>query len=176
MLKICSYCEKHIDGEPDGSGRITHGMCPECFAYFDRQLEGMDFSSYLDQFGQPIAVIDANARILYLNAASAKMLGKSKDNYLGMRGGEVMECLFARLPQGCGHTEHCLACTIRRTVMHTMETGEPGVAVPAILSQSGRKLELRISTRKEGSIVYLQIDDMQVFVETGLCSPTPVCI
>jgi PAS domain-containing protein len=168
MIKICSYCEKFIEGEPDEAGRITHGMCPECFQYFDRQLEGLDFSAYLDQFPQPIAVIDADARVLYLNSALAQLLGKNKEEYLGMRGGEVMECMFARLPQGCGNTEHCPACTVRRTVMQAMSTGEPLKTIPATLSQPGRKLDLRISARKEGEVVYLQIDDLKAITEAGL--------
>ena len=170
MIKICSYCEKYMEGEPDESGRVTHGMCPECFRYFDRQLEGMDFSGYLDQFQQPIAAIDAEGRILHLNASLSQMLGKNKETYLGMRGGEVMECMFARLPQGCGNTEHCPPCTIRRTIMHTMTTGEPQRTTPATLSRPSRKLDLQISTRKEGDVVYLQIDDLRIIAEAGLVS------
>jgi hypothetical protein len=168
MIKICSYCGKHMGGEPDESGRISHVMCPECFQYFDQQLDGLDFPGYLDQFQQPIAVINADGRVLHLNKALAQMLKKDKETYLGLRGGEVMECMFARLPQGCGNTEHCAACNIRLAVMKTIETGEPQKVMPATLSQVGRKLDLRISTRKEGEVVYLQIDDLRVIAEVGL--------
>jgi PAS domain-containing protein len=157
-----------MEGDRDESGRISHGMCPECFQYFDRQLDGLDFSGFLDQFQQPIAVIDAEGRVLYLNASLSQMLGKNKETYLGMRGGEVMECMFARLPQGCGNTEHCPPCAIRRTVMHTMTTGEPQKTIPAKLSQPSRQLDLRISTHKEGDVVYLQIDDLKIIEEVGL--------
>lgn len=173
MLKICSYCEKHISGEPDESGKITHGMCTECYEYFDRQLDGLDFSTYLDQFEQPIAVINAEGRVLYLNDSLARMLEKSRESYLGMRGGEVMECMFARLPQGCGNTVHCSACTIRQTVMHTMTTGESRKTMPATLNQAGRKLDLKISTHKEGEVVYLKIDDMNLLIEAGLMGTSP---
>jgi PAS domain-containing protein len=171
MLKICSYCEKHIEGEPDTSGRVTHGMCRECYEYYRRQAEGLPFPDYLDQFNQPIAVIDAEGRVLHLNGALARLLGKNREAYLGMRGGEVMECMYARLPQGCGKTEHCAACNIRMTVMHTMTTGEPLESRTAILNQEGSKLELKISTRKIDEVVYLQIDDLKALAEVGLIEP-----
>jgi hypothetical protein len=168
MLKICSYCEKHIEGERDASGRVTHGMCADCYAYYRRQADGLTFPEYLDQFENPIAVIDAEGRVLRLNSALARTLGKGKEDYVGMRGGEVMECMFSRLPQGCGKTEHCPACTIRMTVMHTLATGEAQETRPAVLVQEGRKLDLKISTRKDGEVVYLQIEDMRILAEAGL--------
>lgn len=30
MKTICSYCKKHLRGNPNAS-IISHGMCPECF-------------------------------------------------------------------------------------------------------------------------------------------------
>ena len=168
MLKICSYCEQHIEGEPDSTGLVSHGMRQECFEYYKRQVDGLTFPDYLDNFNQPIAVINAEGRVLHLNASLARMLEKSREDYLGMRGGEVMECVYALLPQGCGKTEHCPACSIRLTVMHTIETGEPHELQTAVLTQEGRKLELKISTHKNGEVVYLQIDDMIVLAEAGL--------
>jgi PAS domain-containing protein len=171
MLRICSYCGKQIEGEPDDSGKVSHGMCVDCFEHFRRQEEGQTFSDYLDSFNQPIAVINSEGRVLYLNAALAQMLGKNREDYLGMRGGEVMECAYARMSQGCGKTEHCPACTIRMTIMDTIATGAPHRARNAILTQEGRKLDLKISTRKEGEVVYLQIDDMKILADAGLVDP-----
>jgi len=161
-----------MEGEPDESGKVSHGMCRECFEHYDAQWAGQDLASYLDSFEKPIAVVDGDGRIVYLNKALSGLLNKSREDYQGFRGGEVMECQYARLPDGCGNSEHCATCGIRNAVMHTMSTGQPLVSTQAILNQEAQQLQLKISTRKEGEVVYLQIDDMRVLEEAGLVGET----
>ena len=77
---------------------------------------------------------------------------------VGFLSGEVMECVYARLPEGCGQTNHCFACTVRNTVMAAIESGEPQVHVPVELQRDGGKLRMIVSTEKVGSFVRMIID------------------
>ena len=90
----------------------------------------------------------------------AKMLNKSDREVFGLLGGEVMECAYARLPEGCGKTVHCEACTIRNTVMAAMESGEPQMHVPVKLKQADREVEMTISTDKIDGLVRIVIESV----------------
>ena len=102
--------------------------------------------------------------VAYANPAACTVLGKSLGQIQGFQGGEVFECEYARLPEGCGNTMHCSACTIRNTVMATVKTGKPNRLVPAFLSQDfgdgSRRIDFLISTEKKGGVVFLKIDEM----------------
>lgn len=88
----------------------------------------------------------------------ADMLGKSERQIFGLRRGEAMECLYARLPEGCGNTVHCEICTVRNTVMEVMETGEPRELVPAYVDRGSHRVALAISDYERDGIVLLVID------------------
>jgi ferredoxin len=80
------------------------------------------------------------------------------------RGGEVFECVNARLPGGCGKTIHCSACVVRRSVTTTHRTSLPQSMVPATLKRSSPagpvNVALQITTVKVGEMVMLRIDRM----------------
>jgi hypothetical protein len=90
------------------------------------------------------------------------MLGKGSPEIEGHKGGDVFECAYARLPEGCGNTIHCSGCTIRRTVMETHKTGKSSLRVPATLNRNDPedpdKITLLISTEKIADVVLLRID------------------
>jgi hypothetical protein len=92
------------------------------------------------------------------------MLGKNLSRIEGYRGGDVFECAYARLPEGCGKTVHCSGCTIRNTVIKTFATGINYIRTPAFLFKNSnrkvKKYDLYISTEKVGDIVLLRIDEM----------------
>jgi len=89
----------------------------------------------------------------------ADMLGKSQRRVFGLLGGEVMECRYARLPEGCGNTVHCKTCAIRNTVMEVLETGEPRERVSAYVDREDRRVGLTISAYKRDLIVLLVVDE-----------------
>ncbi len=82
----------------------------------------------------------------------------------GSRGGDVFGCIYAHLPEGCGQTMHCSACTVRRTVMETHRTGRSQTRVPAHMRQGKPEdvhdVELLISTELVGSRVLLRVDSL----------------
>jgi hypothetical protein len=144
MIIICSYCRQKL-GEKRGLG-ISHSVCEPCLEHFTKQWEGLNLAEYLDGFDAPVLAVDGDARVIAMNDAMASRLGKPKDQLVGLLGGEVMECSHARLPEGCGKTIHCKACTIRLTINQTIATGQPQERVPAYVMQGKVKLSLCIST------------------------------
>ena len=108
MKVICSYCRKfQPDKEPFDQDILSHTMCPECYEHYWRQWEGLSLGEYLDGFDAPVLMVDADGRIAAANQAAADRLGKADRRAEGLLGGEAMECVYSRLPEGCGKTVHC---------------------------------------------------------------------
>jgi len=149
MKVICSYCRETIEEDQAAAeSNISHGMCSECYEHFKPQWEGLSLGHYLDRFHAPILVVDENLRLLAANQVMADLLGRPERELKGLLGGEVAECIYARLEEGCGKTVHCTACTIRNSVTHTFNTGETLDQVPCYVEQdTGTKL-FRLTTVK----------------------------
>jgi PAS domain-containing protein len=156
---ICSYCRKKIgEKEPINDDSVSHGMCQECYDYYKEQVNGLPLDKFLDRFEVPLLVVDKNVRIVAANKMFENLTGRSHRDVFGLLGGEVMECVYARLPEGCGRTAHCLACSIRNTVMATMESEEPQMQVPVKLRRESKEIEMVISAEKIGSFVRIIIE------------------
>jgi PAS domain-containing protein len=156
---ICSYCRKKIgEKEPINDDSVSHGMCQECYDYYKEQVNGLPLDKFLDRFEVPLLVVDKNVRIVAANKMFKNLTGRSHRDVFGLLGGEVMECVYARLPEGCGRTAHCLACSIRNTVMTTMESGEPQMQVPVKLRRESKEIGMVISAEKIGSFVRIIIE------------------
>lgn len=166
MLKVCAWCGKRLPGgqEADPANSeypVTHGICESCGDNLLFQT-GVDLARYLDSLEQPVVLLDGDVKVLRANAAALALLGKEPDAVEGFRGGDVFECPYARHPAGCGKTEHCSGCSIRRAVAETMESGRGKSVMEAFLKQDSEKgvseKRLRISTEKVGKLVFLRID------------------
>jgi PAS domain-containing protein len=164
MLRLCAWCGKELSPGPfdvDAQKVITHGVCDECAYHLIAQM-GMPLREYLDGIGMPILVVNGAGTVETANAQARTLLHKSLPEIEGLKGGDVFECTFARLPEGCGRTVHCTGCTIRRTVMHTHDTGQSQRQVPAILNWQNegevQQIPFLISTERVGNVVLLRID------------------
>jgi PAS domain-containing protein len=126
--------------------------------------ENRDLQTFLDSLDAPVFLVSEEGSILNANSLARVLSGKPLSEIRGKKGGDVLECRYARLPEGCGKTVHCRACTIRRSVMHTYETGESLHDVPAYqdIIRKGETVNVcfRISTEKAGNIVLLRIDEV----------------
>jgi len=143
---------------------ITHGLCEACAQHIFAQM-GISMREYLDGFDEPVVVVDADGLVQTANAAARRLLGKSLPDIEGCKGGDVFECRYASLPEGCGRTIHCSGCTIRRTVMDTFESGGFHLRVPAYLNpkspDDSHGFRYLISTKKMGHFVLLRVDDFK---------------
>ena len=144
--------------EPLDDKRVSHTICFDCYLYYSKQMKGISFDEYLDRFEAPVLIVNDLGRILAANKMAEQVIGNPNDQIAGFLGGEAMECEYARLPEGCGNTIHCPACTIRNTVMKTMETGEPHIHVPVKLQRENQEVAMYISTEKVDSFVRIKIE------------------
>jgi hypothetical protein len=167
MKVICAWCHQELRADPKNAGKseseISHGICPSCSDYF---LSGKrpTLDKFLDRLAVPVLVVDAQGVILLANQYALDVLGKDLNKVQGYKGGDAMECGYARLPGGCGRTEHCKACTIRNSVMETFGTGQSLQRVTAYLNRRADdgtvKIRFLISTQKVDDTVFLRIDQV----------------
>jgi PAS domain-containing protein len=166
MIRVCAWCKKNL-GVKNGTGTatktITHGICSDCAGEFALS-RGETLKQFLDRFNFPILVIDSETNVQTANAQACALLGKNLFDIEGQSGGNVIECVHAKLPGGCGQQLHCKSCTIRRTVTDTLATGKSHLKVKAYpdvqMHDTVKILSIEISTEKAGDIVLLRIDDM----------------
>ena len=167
MKRVCAWCRKElgrVDSQVGSENAITHGICGTCRDNMLFQM-GVELGVFLDSLKLPIVVVDRGGTIVTGNDQARTMLRKGLPEIEGYKGGEVFECAYARLPEGCGNTMHCSGCTIRRTVMETHGTGRSFLRVPATLNrntlQDPEKVKLLISTERLADLVLLRIDKME---------------
>jgi len=161
MKTICSYCRSDMgETEPLEDQRVSHGLCPECAARYQRKCHSQTFGEYLDNFDFPILIVDGNVRINAANYLMARMLGKSERELFGLLGGEALECRHARLEGGCGNTVHCRTCTVRNLVEQTYQTGESSFQVPAFVDREEGRLGFLISSVKLERSVQVVVESL----------------
>ena len=165
MKTVCGWCLAELKPEDGKGGGVSHGMCAECAAFIRANRPGRTLRSFLENLPVPVLAMDAEARVAVSNAAARTLLGRTaEETVVGRLGGEALECAYARLPGGCGRTEHCKACAVRNAVMETHATGKPRDRVVAhqVLNAPGgpRRQRLLIATEKQGDVVLLRIDEV----------------
>jgi hypothetical protein len=166
MRRICSSCGKLLGEKPaDGysSDAVTHGLCETCAFHFLAEA-GLPLNEYIEGLTAPVVVVAPDGTIGNANVKACNLLGKTPEEIEGFKGGDVFECEYAMLPGGCGKTIHCSGCTIRNTVVDTLQTGTSHIRVPAYLNQyspdGSRRIRFLISTIKTGGVVFLRIDEV----------------
>jgi PAS domain-containing protein len=157
---VCSYCLRDLGRkEPYGDASVTHAMCADCGTYFEEQWRGMSYGQYVARFSYPVVLVEGEGRVVAMNRPACEFLGRRPRDVIGLLGGEAMECAYARLPGGCGKTEHCATCAIRNTVTATHRTGRASTRVPATLRRRDQQVhELLISTTLEDRVVKVVIE------------------
>ncbi|HEY4744189.1 MAG TPA: hypothetical protein VIH45_05985 [Desulfuromonadaceae bacterium] len=166
MKRICAWCGKELGTALSETGHdevITHGICETCAGSLFSGAR-TTLRSFLDTLGVPVVVANGAATINTANSAALALLRKDAADVDGTKSGDVFECAFAALPQGCGQTIHCSGCMIRNTVMDTYRTGNSHLKCPATLKRGTlaqpEHIDLLISTEKQGDVVLLRIDRM----------------
>jgi PAS domain-containing protein len=92
----------------------------------------------LDTLPTPLLVMDDDMRIYDANVAAARMIGSDPGGLVAKRGGEVMRCVQALNPDGCGRGEHCEDCTIRNAV-RAARTGPMHHRLKTAVERVGRR-------------------------------------
>jgi hypothetical protein len=166
LKQVCMYCGCHLgrlEAAPGDPTLISHGICAACLPTLLRH-KGRPLSDFLDSLPGAIFVIDADCRVVGVNAQGLQQLSKDMAAVEGRLAGEVFECKFSKRPGGCGRTVHCKTCTIRITATKTYETGRACLRVPAFidLADISKDMTIRflISTEKVNDVIILRIDDV----------------
>lgn len=162
---MCAWCGKDmgtVPSEGQSENLITHGICIGCADKVYLEME-KDLRSFLDGLAAPVVVVNETGSVETANKRAQMFLGKDLSGLEGYKGGDVFECAYAKLPEGCGNTIHCSGCTIRRTIMDTFQSGKGHLRTPAVLNRATpadpEKIDFLISTEKVGGVVLLRIDD-----------------
>jgi hypothetical protein len=165
MKRICAWCGQGTLSElaEASAGDIpTHGICDACnqkhIAKYARPLQ-----EFLDGLGVPVLVVSQACVVLAANEQAQQLLGKKLPLISGHFPGDVINCLHAKTPEGCGNTVHCRTCSIRSAVMDTFASGQPQCveAYPDMeLCCVVKRMRFRISTKKEDDVVLLWIDEI----------------
>jgi PAS domain-containing protein len=161
---ICSYCKALIRTVESNLSGVSHGICRNCHPKLVKEL-GQPLSEFVDELSTPILVMREGTRIIAANAAARRLSPEPLEELGGMLCGDVIGCQHSDKEGGCGRTVHCLSCTIRRSVAHTFETGEPCMEVSAFqdigLLSGDTKVCFWISTEKKGDFVLLWIERIE---------------
>lgn len=167
MKKICGWCRKDLGEVPAANtreGEFSTGICKECGEFFSKNRADRSMIDFLNSLPVPVVVADGDCRIEFANTPACQIMGKGLDDFKGSLGGDAFQCARARLPGGCGQTEHCKACTIRMCIEQTYKTGEDQKKVSATLTKetpNGEQVfRFLISTKKQDDVVFLKIDEV----------------
>lgn len=124
-----------VESQAGSENVISHGICGSCRDNVLFQM-GVELGEFLDSLKLPVVVVNRGGTIITGNNQARTVLRKELPEIEGYKGGDVFECVFARLPDGCGNTMHCSGCTIRKTVMETHGTGRSFLRVPTTLNRN----------------------------------------
>ena len=173
MKVICCGCGVDLGekpSDPTHDDLVSHGYCDTCAHHFLAQI-GMSLPEYLEGIDVPVVAVTRERTVSFANSSAQALLGKTLAQIQGHLGGEVFECEYALLPEGCGNAVHCSGCTIKNTVLDTIKTGNHHERVPATLKQhdgsGSHDLDLLISTEKKGGVVFLRIDTIREMAPTN---------
>jgi len=181
MIYMCAWCRREIRDDRNSpscedSGPISHGVCEKCKSNFKFQM-GAGFQEYIDDLEAPVVVVDSGGTVKTANCKAQTLVGKKQNEIAGLRGGDVFECAYARLPEGCGNTRHCSGCSIRRAVMRTFSDGCSAREISVCLHRSTAEHRVRtnliISTELVGDVVLLRIDCIAAEANTAESAEAP---
>ncbi len=108
----------------------------------------------LDAIPDPVFVVDRNCVITACNEAATLLAHGKTQKLLRQRTGEALQCINAtRTPEGCGHSDVCGDCVIRKAVAE---------------AQAGRK-----TIRKRTTMLMVDDQDLETAVFMITAAPMP---
>ncbi|MBJ6727386.1 nitrogen regulation protein NR(II) [Geomesophilobacter sediminis] len=106
----------------------------------------------------PMFLVDRNMVVRKMNDAAIKWVDLKEVRYSRRLGGEILKCLNAHEPGGCGKGPHCRNCVIRNAVLDCPEGGV--LRKKAMLQRGsaiGEVIELLITTSSYDAETFLLI-------------------
>ena len=169
VKKICAWCKKDLGSlsafDVPEDTPITHGMCSDC-ARKAMSFRAKPLRIFLDQFSKPVFLVKAEGIIVTGNSAGLSLLKNKPEEVDGELAGDAFGCKYADLEGGCGNTVHCKTCTIRNSIMSTLQSGQSNIRIPAYpdlhYMTGENKVRYLVTTEKIGEAVLLRIDEVDL--------------
>ncbi len=98
-------------------------------------------SGLLHSISGLLAILDEHRQIVTMNDSFLKMLGvKDPAEALGLRTGEVLQCIHARdEPAGCGTTKFCSTCGAAIAIVSSLSRDKPVERICALTANRGER-------------------------------------
>jgi PAS domain-containing protein len=164
MKTVCSFCNTIINAGTAADDLVSHGVCPGCYDQILSEF-GFNVRKFLDILDAPVFLVDSDVNILAANTPALELVGGTIAEIRGKLCGDVLKCINASRPRGCGRTEYCPDCKFRASVNETWTTGKPVTSRSAILvRKSGddvREIPFLVSTWKDGNAVLIRLRPVQ---------------
>jgi hypothetical protein len=162
MKTICSFCNTVISEGSFPDDPVSHGVCNSCYSKIMTE-HGFNLQKFLNMLDAPVFLVDEDVNVLAVNTLASTAVKKPIKKTRGQLCGNVLECINAFLPEGCGKTKDCPDCTIRNSVNETYKTGTQITRRPATITRKNGNSEVKtehllISTRKDNGIVLLRLE------------------
>ena len=137
--------------------------------------------SILDAIPLPVLVADHETRIVDANKAALGWIGEEPDSALRRLCGEMLHCLHAlRAPEGCGTTEFCSDCVIRKSIEKTKQgkaTSRKRYEMKMLRDGEERDFHLLVTASpfeyENTPLVLMILEDMTELIE--LKNMLPIC-
>ncbi len=103
-----------------------------------------------------IAVVNENRQVIALNDLFLKKLGLDDPvESLGMRPGEIMQCIHAHDgPSGCGTTRYCSTCGAAIAMVAAIKSDEPSEQICALsLNRNNAEVEMVLKVRSQPLVI-----------------------
>jgi len=99
------------------------------------EKQQQELSAIYENTPTPMLLVDHNNKIQKANAATRTMAGRSQNELVGVCFGNALSCIRALdHPKGCGCSEACDQCPIRKTIQDTFYSGTSHKKVTADLT------------------------------------------
>lgn len=103
----------------------------------------------LDAMPSWVFVLNAQRQLVTANSALLELVGRTEDELVGSRPGEIIGCVqAARGPDGCGTARPCIDCGVVRTLLQAQNTGRTVTGDCRLRVESpssGCALEMRVT-------------------------------
>ena len=163
MKVVCAWCQKTIQEGPEAEAEVSHGICEEC-ARRVRGAGAKSMAEFIRTVGIPVMVLDGDFKVVDMNDLAENALGTTRADSQGSSVGTTISCQSAGLPGGCGNSETCPGCQLRRHLLATYADAQPRFSQVSRheLATDGapRSLQIRFSTGKIGGVVLLLLEDV----------------
>jgi signal transduction histidine kinase len=99
---------------------------------------------FADAIPNVVMVLNQQRQVIFANRALLDLTGGNPDAILGLRPGEILDCVHAAETHGgCGTTEFCQTCGAVRAILSSLK-GHHDVQECRIIRRNGEALDLRV--------------------------------